>query len=96
MAFPDPGVSPDGAAMASGKPKASRKLPRMVDWRLGARLLAAGEPPEAVAAALNIDRDRFWEHLAKSTRFQRHIVTASRLRQELGDLLRTADLVGKG
>lgn len=41
-----------------------------IDWKRGAKLLAAGEPPEAVAAALGIEEDRLWRHLNRSPRFQ--------------------------
>ena len=41
-----------------------------IDWQRGARLLAGGEPAEAVAAALGIAEDRLWRHFNKSLRFQ--------------------------
>ena len=41
-----------------------------VDWKRGAKLLAGGEPAEAVAAALGIAEERLWRHFNRSLRFQ--------------------------
>ena len=50
--------------------QSGRKTRIRVDWKRGAKLLAGGEPAEAVAAALGIEEDRLWRHFHKSLRFQ--------------------------
>lgn len=53
-----------------------------IDWKRGARLLAGGEPADAVAAALGIGEDRLWRHFHKSLRF-RFLFTQARERNRL-------------
>lgn len=49
------------------------KFRRSFDWRSAARLWAAGVEPEAIAAAMGIEENYFWNHLARSARFRRFV-----------------------
>lgn len=57
-----------------------------IDWKRGAKLLAAGLDAEDVAAALGIDEDRLWRHLHRSLRFRFLVRQAAERRRQLCEL----------
>lgn len=78
---PDPAAPPETAARR-------RKSPQLIDWRRAAQLLAGGEVPGAVAAALGIPERRLWRHLEQSVTFKLLISRAAGRRRDLDRLIR--------
>lgn len=78
---PPSASSPSAAARSIG-----RARPKLIDWRRAAKLLAQGQTPEAIAAALGIAEGRIWRHWRKSRRFRFYIQQAFERRSGLAAL----------
>lgn len=70
---------------------ADRPKRPLTDWKRAARMVARGDEPEAIAAAIGVSEDRFWRHLRRSLRF-RFLIKQARDRRRLLAELQCGDL----